>query len=322
MDFALILFILSIVTGILWCYDIFKARKQRKARLQAALIEAAEIRRGGEISKAESLLTGLGISLAEVRAALADGDGPKPVLVAPSPWWVEYCASFFPVILPIFLLRSFWIEPFRIPSDSMVPTLLSGDFILVNKYDYGIRLPVINRKVIDIGNPERGDVMVFRYPKDPTQDFIKRVIGLPGDRIDYINKRLTINGKPVAVSSAGDFVLPQSFSVMSRFQETIGDNKHFILNEANAPSYVPQESVMPYAYRENCHYTGDGFSCLVPPGHYFMMGDNRDESLDSRFWGFVPDQNIVGKAFFIWFHADRILPVPGGVNFQRIGFFK
>lgn len=322
MDFALILFILSIVTGILWCYDVFKARNLRKARLQTALIQAAEISRSGEVTKAESLLTGLGISLAEARAVLADTDAPKPVLVLPNPWWVEYCASFFPVILPIFLLRSFWLEPFRIPSASMVPTLLVGDFILVNKYAYGIRLPIINKKVIDIGNPKRGDVMVFRYPKDPSQDFIKRVIGLPGDRIDYINKRLTVNGKPVSVSAAGDFVLQQSFSVMSRFKETIDGKSHFILNDPNTPPYVPQEAVLPYAYKENCHYTGDGVSCLVPPGHYFMMGDNRDESADSRFWGFVPDENIVGKAFFIWFHADRILPVPGGVDFQRIGFFK
>lgn len=154
MDFALILFVLSIVSGVLWCYDVFKARKSR----------------------------------------------PKGT---PDPWWVEYGASFFPVILPIFLLRSFWLEPFRIPSGSMIPTLQVGDFILVNKYAYGVRLPVINRKVIEVGQPQRGDVMVFRYPHDIRQDYIKRVIGLPGDRVEYINKRLSINGKPLETTAAG-----------------------------------------------------------------------------------------------------------------------
>jgi len=325
-DFALILFVLSIVTGILWCYDVFKARKVRGAAFQAALTAALEARRSGDIGKAEALLTEQGISLAEARAVLSNEEATataaRKALQVPNPWWVEYCASFFPVILPIFLLRSFWLEPFRIPSASMVPTLLVGDFILVNKYAYGIRLPVINKKVIEIGQPQRGDVMVFRYPLDPSQDYIKRVIGLPGDRVEYINKRLTINGKPMPVTADGEFVLQQSFSVMSKFQEDLNGRKHAILNDANGRADVPPEMIAPHAYRDSCHYTDNGVTCMVPPGHYFMMGDNRDQSADSRMWGFVPDENIVGKAFFVWFHADRILPIPGGVNFDRIGGFK
>jgi signal peptidase I len=266
-DFALILFLLSVVTGILWCYDAFIARKQR-------------------------------------------------VKGAPDPWWVEYGASFFPVILPIFMLRSFLVEPFRIPSGSMIPTLLVGDFILVNKYAYGIRVPVINKKVIEVGSPQRGDVFVFRYPLDTTQDYIKRVIGLPGDKIEYLNKTLTINGQPVPVTPAGDYV--QGLDSLNRLSETINGKQHFMLND---PDKLQEPGSIPHPLSENCQTSSKGFICLVPPGNYFAMGDNRDNSADSRVWGFVPEENIVGKAFFVWFHVDSILP-PKGIRFDRIGSFK
>ena len=215
------------------------------------------------------------------------------------PWWIEYPKSFFPVILIVFLLRSFVVEPFRIPSGSMIPTLLVGDFILVNKFTYGIRLPIVNRKIIEINEPQRGDVMVFRYPEDPSVDYIKRVIGVPGDTIAYINKRLTINGKELELRADGEY-LHKRATYAKQYVETVNGHAHRIVIEDDAPPSVP--FVKQFPFRENCTYNNDGFSCTVPPGHYFMMGDNRDNSADSRVWGFVPDENIVGKAFFIWFN--------------------
>jgi len=220
------------------------------------------------------------------------------------PWWIEYSVSFFPVILIVFLLRSFLVEPFKIPSSSMVPTLLVGDFILVNKFAYGIRLPVINRKVVEIGRPQRGDVMVFRYPEDPSLDYIKRVIGLPGDRIEYRDKRLTINGKPVPERQTDDYLSRERMQFSRRYVETLDGVQHQILLEDDAPSLVAPPH--PFPYSGNCHYNTSGVTCTVPPGHYFMMGDNRDNSSDSRVWGFVPDENIVGKAFFIWLNLNEL----------------
>ena len=223
---------------------------------------------------------------------------------AKEPWWIEYPKSFFPVILIVFLLRSFLMEPFKIPSGSMIPTLLVGDFILVNKYTYGIRLPVINRKIIDINEPERGDVMVFRYPEDPSVDYIKRVVGLPGDKVAYQNKRLTINGRDVPLKETGDYLLKDKIQYLKLYTETLGKTGHAILldtNESGASPYTKQ-----FPLRENCNYNNEGVVCKVPPGHYFMMGDNRDNSSDSRVWGFVPEANIVGKAFFIWFNFSEL----------------
>ena len=220
------------------------------------------------------------------------------------PWWVEYSISFFPVILIVFLLRSFLVEPFKIPSGSMIPTLLVGDFILVNKFAYGIRLPVANVKVADVGSPARGDVMVFRYPEDPSLDYIKRVVGLPGDRIEYRDKRLRINGQPVPVRQIEDYLAPERLQVYRRYLETLGSTEHQILLESDAPAYVPQVRAFPHA--GNCNYNTTGLACTVPPGHYFVMGDNRDNSSDSRVWGFVPDRNIVGKAFFIWLNIGEL----------------
>ena len=262
MDFALILFVLLVVTGVIWLLDRFWLKKLRAKD-------------------------------------------------APDPWWVEYGASFFPVILAVFLLRSFLVEPFKIPSGSMIPTLHVGDFILVNKYDYGIRLPILNKKIIAVGTPQRGDVMVFRYPENPSLDYIKRVVGLPGDKISYLNKRLTINGQEVPEKKIADYLNADRLYYTPRYIETLGNVQHQILIEPDAPPFVSQVSDFPF--RNNCHYNSEGVSCVVPPGHYFVMGDNRDDSMDSRYWGFVPDRNIVGKAFFIWFNFSDL---------KRIGPFK
>jgi signal peptidase I len=220
------------------------------------------------------------------------------------PWWVEYSISFFPVILIVFFLRSFLVEPFKIPSSSMVPTLLVGDFILVNKFTYGVRLPVINKKIIQINNPERGDVMVFRYPEDPSLDYIKRVVGVPGDTIEYRNTRLTINGTQVPVRQIDDYLSKERMQFSRRYVETLGKAEHEILLEDDVPPIGAPGRAFPFA--ANCNYNAGGLTCTVPPGHYFMMGDNRDNSSDSRVWGFVPDENIVGRAFFIWLNLNEL----------------
>ena len=223
---------------------------------------------------------------------------------AKQPWWVEYSISFFPVILIVFLLRSFLVEPFKIPSSSMVPTLLVGDFILVNKYTYGIRIPVANRKVVELGNPQRGDVMVFRFPEDPSLDYIKRVVGIPGDRVEYRNKRLSLNGSPVPLRQGDDYLSKERMQFSRRYVETINGVGHEILLDEDAPASVMPGRAFPFA--GNCNYNSNGLACTVPPGHYFVMGDNRDNSSDSRVWGFVPDENIVGKAFFIWLNLNEL----------------
>ena len=227
------------------------------------------------------------------------------------PWWVEYGASFFPVILAVFLLRSFVVEPFKIPSGSMIPTLQVGDFILVNKFTYGIRLPVINTKIIEMGAPKRGDVMVFRYPEDTSVDYIKRVIGVPGDKIAYQNKRLSINGQELPIRKMEDYLHSDRMYYSRQFVEKIDRVEHRTLNDDDAPAFITDAAQFPN--RENCLYNNAGVICTVPAGHYFMMGDNRDNSRDSRYWGFVPDENIVGKAFFVWFNFGDL---------KRIGSFK
>jgi signal peptidase I len=231
---------------------------------------------------------------------------------AAEPWWVEYPKSFFPVILIVFLLRSFLVEPFKIPSGSMLPTLLVGDFILVNKFTYGIRIPIVNAKVVDIKLPLRGEVMVFRYPENPSLDYIKRVVGVPGDQISYRNKRLAINGEELGTQQDGQYNYVEtglSFVAAQKFQETLSTHTHAILLQPEIP-VVRLSDVRRFPYHDNCAYNETGFTCVVPPGHYFMMGDNRDSSSDSRYWGFVPEENIVGKAFMIWWNFD---------DFKRIG---
>ena len=216
------------------------------------------------------------------------------------PILVEYARSFFPVVLLVLILRSFIAEPFRIPSGSMMPTLLVGDFILVNKFTYGIRLPVINKKIIELGKPARGDVVVFRYPKDPTVDYIKRVIGLPGDKIAYSNKQLTVNDVPVKEVSLGRYQGIGQGTDMTGAEELLEDLtgvEHSILVRNGAPSVE--------------------FVYVVPDGHYFAMGDNRDNSNDSRYWGPVPEANLVGKAFFIWMSWDS--QSKSMIDFSRLG---
>ncbi|MCP5407060.1 MAG: signal peptidase I [Chromatiaceae bacterium] len=226
------------------------------------------------------------------RVASAEEKPKEPVLV-------EYSRSFFPIILVVLVLRSFLVEPFRIPSGSMMPTLLVGDFILVNKFAYGIRLPVLNRKVIEIGLPQRGDVAVFRYPKNPTVDYIKRVVGIPGDIIGYQDKTLFVNGEPQLQNPVGTYTGTGSGSRetgVQRNTEQLGEIRHDVLVNQRAPDF--------------------GFGCQVlmrgpitiPEGHYFAMGDNRDNSNDSRCWGLVPEENLVGKAFAIWMNWDGNSP--------------
>lgn len=225
---------------------------------------------------------------------------------------VEMARSFFPVILIVFFLRSFLYEPFKIPSESMLPTLLVGDFILVNKFTYGVRLPVINKKIVETGAPKRGDVMVFRYPDDPSKDFIKRVVGLPGDKVSYRQKRLSINDQPVAAESLGTATEVDKrlgFRRFESFKEKLGEKTHAIMMDPDTPG-VRLSGVRAFLNRENCEYNNDAVTCMVPQGHYFMMGDNRDNSDDSRYWGFVPEQNIVGKAVLIWMNFGA---------FKRIG---
>lgn len=201
-------------------------------------------------------------------------------------WPVEFSCSFFPVILAVLLLRSFLFEPFRIPSSSMVPTLLQGDFILVNKFGYGLRLPVLHTLVLPVGEPERGDVAVFRYPPDPGKDFIKRVVGLPGDILTYSDKQLRINGEPVSLRPLGPYRGPgaPAYELALAFEEVLGERRHRIL-------HVRERGAM-------------DLRAEVPAGHYFVMGDNRDNSADSRRWGFVPQNHLVGKAFLIWFSVN------------------
>lgn len=279
-DFALILFVALVVTGIVWCLEMLRLRPRRMARAEAAVAVCRN--------------NAAGLDEAALREACAQAYEKA----ARAPWWVEYGVSFFPVILFVFVLRSFVVEPFRIPSGSMLPTLQSGDLILVNKFQYGIRLPVVDHKVIDIGTPERGDVVVFRYPVDTDVDYIKRVVGLPGDVIEYRNKTLSVNGQPVPRERDGDYYEPDRAVYVGQYRELLGQTPHqILLNEHSPQDLAP---IVRFPGLDQCVYSKGGVRCTVPEGHYFMMGDNRDNSLDSRYWGFVPDANIVGRAFFIW----------------------
>lgn len=259
MDFALIMFVLLLVTGAIWLLDRFFLMARRETGVD-------------------------------------------------EPWWVEYAKSFFPVILIVFCIRSFIVEPFKIPSGSMIPTLHVGDFILVNKFTYGIRLPIINKKIVQLNNPQRGDVMVFHYPEDPTLDYIKRVVGVPGDTVEYRNKRLWINGVEQVQQADGDYNYVETglnFVHTEKRMEQLGDHPHPLLVNPEKPTLY-LDSVADFKGRENCRYDDNMVRCKVPEGNYFMMGDNRDNSRDSRYWGFVPDSQIVGKAFFIWMNFSDL----------------
>jgi signal peptidase I len=295
-NFALLLFLATVVTGLYWLAEHFYFLPRR--RNAAAVLEEEAIRRRAELAK-------MGISQVDGDIAQA-----KHRLIM-QPWWLDWTAGLFPVILAVFVLRSFLFEPFKIPSGSMIPTLLIGDLILVNKFHYGLRLPVINTKITEGNKPQRGDVMVFRYPPKPSLDYIKRVVGVPGDEVAYLNKTLTINGKPVPKTALPEFFDEDVTLYFKQFEEVLSDKRYRILNDDARPAFVPGAD--DFQFKQNCRYSIEGVVCKVPEGQYFMMGDNRDNSLDSRYWGFVPDKNIVGKAFFIWMNFG---------HFQRIGSFN
>ena len=267
LDFPTVMVLLVAVTGVVWLFDVLVLAPRRRA------------------------------AAAESTGAMTE-DVPVDSVGGSTPRLVEYARSFFPVFLIVLLLRSFLVEPFRIPSGSMMPTLLIGDFILVNKFIYGIRLPVTDTKLIEIGTPQRGDVIVFRYPKDPTTPFIKRVVGLPGDEIAYFDKVLYINGKPAPQEVLGTYEGHGSGVNMtgaSLRKERLDDREHELLVQPGIPS---AEGRM-----------------VVPEGNYFVLGDNRDNSRDSRYWGTVPDENLIGRAFLIWMNWDW----GHGLELSRIG---
>lgn len=227
---------------------------------------------------------------------------------ADEPVIVEYAKSFFPVILLVFMVRSFIVEPFKIPSGSMMPTLLAGDFILVNKFTYGLRVPILNNVFVEINQPKRGDVIVFHYPPNPSIDYIKRVVGVPGDRINYQDKRLTVNGQLLPIDNERDYEYVMSglnIMLAKQYGEQLGDVKHDILIHDVMGSYDADTIGAKFANNE---------TVTVPEGHYLAMGDNRDNSSDSRVWGFVPERNLVGKAFLIWMNFDQGSRIGNAIN--------
>lgn len=250
-DFAVLLTLLTVLTGIGWALDVFWLAKRRRNLI---------------------------------------GDG-KPG------WLIEFSRSFFPVIVAVLVLRSFVAEPFRIPSGSMIPTLLVGDFILVNKFSYGLRDPVFHSEFVKGDRPARGDIVVFRWPNDPSVDFIKRIVGLPGDRVAYKDKVLYVNGEAQVQTADGVYAAPKlPGGAAYRLSEAISGHPHHIIVNPEEPAR--------------------DFEMTVPPGEYFAMGDNRDGSFDSRGWGTVPERNLVGRAFFVWMSWDGSRMRP---NLSRIG---
>lgn len=283
MNFALILFVLTCVTFLFWVAERWKFLPERRRKAEDAA-------RRFEADNREAIDRG--------DATVIDERNRLSERILRQPWWLEYTAGLFPVIAVVFLLRSFLFEPFRIPSGSMLPTLHIGDFILVNKFDYGIRLPVTNTKIIPVGSPERGDVVVFKYPMDTQVDYIKRVVGLPGDTVEYRDKVLYVNGVEQKQTGSRDFVDDSTMITLEERDEQLGEVDHLIARDARRPSWVPLQGIL--RKEKSCDYNERGFVCTVPEGHYFMMGDNRDNSEDSRYWGFVPDEDLVGRAVLIW----------------------
>jgi len=287
LDFSAVLLAITALTGAVWAVDHWLLRPQRAAAARAAGKDPAQI---------------------------------------PEPGTVDYARSFFPVALVVLVLRSFIFEPFRIPSDSMMPTLLDGDFIIVNKYAYGLRLPVLNRKFVNIGEPQRGDVVVFRYPRDPSTNFIKRLVGLPGDHVEVRDNLISINGQQVPFYVGRQRFNDGCYVNMSIAHEQLGRHTHEAIF---CPVALDRNPVLPSCKRSGVrgYVCGDedapgsgrmpAFSGDVPPGHYLMMGDNRDNSDDGRSWGYVPEENLVGKATRIWFNWD--LGRSGGPVWSRIG---
>ena len=306
-SFALLLLMATVVSGTYWMAEQFFYLPRRRA---------AALQLDEQHAKRLQDLKQQGITVQDDDASYIKARDE----IYRQPWWMDWTAGLFPVIAAVFFLRSFLFEPFKIPSGSMIPTLHVGDLILVNKFHYGIRLPVINYQVTKGTPVNRGDVMVFRFPPKPSLDYIKRVVGVPGDKIAYLNKVLTLNGQPVSKVNIPEFFDADNMRYSLQFEEDmpIGSSssemstlrKHRLLNDDKAPNFV--SGIEDFPFKENCIYSIEGLECTVPAGHYFMMGDNRDNSLDSRYWGFVPDQNIVGKAFFVWMNFS---------NPSRVGSF-
>jgi len=296
-NFALLLMLATVITGLYWIGEKLFFLPQRRAAAQRLTQQqteraAALKQQGFEPDTGESLNT------AQQRLLM-------------QPWWLDWTAGLFPVILAVFVLRSFLFEPFKIPSGSMIPTLRVGDLILVNKFHYGLRLPVFHTKILANHEPQRGDVMVFRYPPQPSLDYIKRVIGVPGDEVAYLNKQLYLNGQPVPREAQAAFFDKDRMRYAKQFSEVLDQRRYLTLNDEDRPAFVAGTAAFPGA--ELCRYSVEGVVCRVPQGHYFMMGDNRDDSLDSRYWGFVPESHIVGRAFFVWMNFGDL---------GRIGSFQ
>lgn len=280
-DFSFGLVVATMLTGLIWGgYALYSRLTDREAEVGSSRYPELDEATGPQTKSKNGKIEG----------------NPR----YPEPLLVEYARSFFPIVLIVLILRSFLIEPFRIPSGSMMPTLLIGDFILVNKFAYGVRLPVLNNKILEIGKPDRGDIAVFRFPNDPTVDYIKRVIGLPGDRISYYKKQIYLNGEAVKLTSLGQYRgvgQGKDMTGLMRMVEELPGVEHSVLIAPGPP--------------------GPGQDIVVPQGQYFMMGDNRDRSSDSRYWGFVPEANLVGKAFLIWMNWDS--ENTGIIAFNRLG---
>ena len=273
-DFALILVFLVAICGAITLLDVVWLSKRRLAPGGAAVADPGE-----------------GAADAPNSGSLSTKTAQAQFTAPPVPAWIEYPRSFFPVLLVVLLLRSFLVEPFQIPSGSMEPTLEVGDFILVNKFAYGLRLPVTRTKFWEIGTPEKGDVMVFRYPVDPKLNYIKRVVGVPGDTVRYENKRLTINGVPL------DYKVDAQTPYFQLLTEQSGNVSHAVKVQVGLPQRAREWK--------------------VPEGHFFVMGDNRDNSQDSRVWGAVSEDLIVGKAFAVWMHKPKWIP-----SFSRNGLIE
>jgi signal peptidase I len=297
-NFALVLALLTLVTFAYWLAEKFHFAPARRRSAEAAVA-------GVEARRAE---------LARQGVARLDENAAETARAAASkqPWWLDWTAGLFPVIAAVFVLRSFVVEPFKIPSGSMLPTLQIGDLILVNKYHYGLRLPVVNTKLVENNAPARGDVVVFHYPPDPRIDYIKRIVGTPGDRVEWKDQKLSVNGQSVPVTPDGQFYNKDLMRYVPQYQEQLGERKHAMLVD-DKRAQVPMRMREFVGPADACRHTSDGVSCQVPQGHYFVMGDNREDSLDSRFWGFVPQDNLVGRAFFVWMNFG---------NLGRIGSFQ